>query len=973
MIFNIIVIVDDIVPLSTIIVIVAALVAITFYYFPDTATTYIFDILTIFDNNVDSNYPSSTSTHTVKSQPHHPAEQDENQNRSYNFHGTDIYDSFLWLESSSSNKWVNDQEVLNSQHLQSIHRLKSLFFEKLEVTKNYEVVEPPFHFGDRYYYFKKSFHDQPQFSLYATKDLRKEGKLVLDMKRINKNMRNITQSRVSCVLHGSWFSSDGNMMAYGVSTLSSPMMSIGVRDLSRKLDLFNDSIPFVGPVVKISVCWLERDNQQLGFFYTSQSIECITKSCKYGKQQFEPSTSQNISSHLQPDINPNEDSTNQSTAKIFVNRVYFHRLGSIAREDDLLIFELESDVDAVALNIIISSDGHYLIVEAHRNWTEISNNSGYQQVIGENYCSFDMGNKVYCFDLTSFTGFSASTIGYCIKLIDVFAYRFEYISNIEQDFWFRTNFRANNYRVVRITLPDVRSDVEVTVESEYKFLMAWKTALEWIPEREGYFLESAGIAAHTVLVLKYLAQNTQSHEVLLYDITQTLLDQSRIPVAELPHPPYGTISGPNCSFSSSQIFYRCSDLSDPGSIYRAVIKRDLFSGSIEIIFDQLGTTTLPGLDKYQFETTSEKCTISSNDNGVTSDDSESISNATTDINLLLLAGRDVLDTITDSRLQSNESNPHRQQQLTRPCIIYSYGGFGVPITPVFSLPLLLFVKYCRGIVVLVAQQDKGRHSIGNKFFSSSDDSSNGCNDSRRFDLSPVLRHLISKGYTSPSQIALFGGSHAGISIGLSLAKHPELFSAAVVNNGIFDLLRLHILNPPLLPHRPSADKNSNNGSDEGVKAATAPHYWRRSLWCEEYGCAEESVEECDRMKALSPLHCLAHLPPVATFPAVLLNIQDINSANLVSKVHSFKFAAELQRVLNSRNQNADIYVRQWRPSPTAELPNENDLTEEQLHDKDKCGQYINSRVQHVAPAAEATAELFAFIMYHTHAEWFEFD
>jgi len=207
--------------------------------------------------------------------------------------------------------------------------------------------------------------------------------------------------------------------------------------------------------------------------------------------------------------------------------------------------------------------------------------------------------------------------------------------------------------------------------------------------------------------------------------------------------------------------------------------------------------------------------------------------------------------------------------------VYSYGGFGVPITPVFSLPLLLFVKYCRGIVVLVAQQDKGRHRIGTKVFENKGVNRVSDNESRRFDLSPVLRHLIRKGYTSPSQIALFGGSHAGISIGLSLAKHPELFSAAVVNNGIFDLLRVHILNPPLLPHRPSAEvKGSNKDVEEGVTVETAPQYWRRSLWCEEYGCAEESIEECVRMKSISPLHCLADLPQTASFPAVLLNTRN---------------------------------------------------------------------------------------------------
>jgi len=143
----------------------------------------------------------------------------------------------------------------------------------------------------------------------------------------------------------------------------------------------------------------------------------------------------------------------------------------------------------------MSSDGHYLIVEAHRHATEISFNSGHRPVISENFCSFDMGNKVYFFDLTAFSGHSAASIGCCMKLIDVFAYRFEYISNIEQEFWFRTNFRAPNFRVVRITLPEVRGDMEISAEWEYLFLMAWKTALEWIPERPGCFLERYDMAS----------------------------------------------------------------------------------------------------------------------------------------------------------------------------------------------------------------------------------------------------------------------------------------------------------------------------------------------------------------------------------------------------------------------------------------------------------------------------------------------
>ena len=34
-----------------------------------------------------------------------------------------------------------------------------------------------------------------------------------------------------------------------------------------------------------------------------------------------------------------------------------------------------------------------------------------------------------------------------------------------------------------------------------------------------------------------------------------------------------SVLGPNCSFYSSEIFYKYSDMSDPGSIYRAIIDR----------------------------------------------------------------------------------------------------------------------------------------------------------------------------------------------------------------------------------------------------------------------------------------------------------------------------------------------------------------------------------------------------------------
>ena len=45
--------------------------------------------------------------------------------------------------------------------------------------------------------------------------------------------------------------------------------------------------------------------------------------------------------------------------------------------------------------------------------------------------------------------------------------------------------------------------------------------------------------------------------------------RSLIPVASLPHPPFGAISGPYCSLGSQDIFYRFSSFSEQSSIYRA--------------------------------------------------------------------------------------------------------------------------------------------------------------------------------------------------------------------------------------------------------------------------------------------------------------------------------------------------------------------------------------------------------------------
>ena len=53
----------------------------------------------------------------------------------------------------------------------------------------------------------------------------------------------------------------------------------------------------------------------------------------------------------------------------------------------------------------------------------------------------------------------------------------------------------------------------------------------------------------------------------------------------------------------------------------------------------------------------------------------------------------------------------------------------------------------------------------------------------------VAQYLIQQRYTSPEHLAVMGTSAGGIAVGGALVQHPELFTAAIDNVGVTDLLR----------------------------------------------------------------------------------------------------------------------------------------------------------------------------------------
>lgn len=123
---------------------------------------------------------------------------------------------------------------------------------------------------------------------------------------------------------------------------------------------------------------------------------------------------------------------------------------------------------------------------------------------------------------------------------------------------------------------------------------------------------------------------------------------------------------------------------------------------------------------------------------------------------------------------------------SRPTIMTSYGGYGVPMTPRFSV----FVSYLmeRGCVFALPNI-RGGSEFGVEWH----------NAARRRnrqvainDFLAAAEWLIDTGRTRSGSLAIFGGSNSGLLVGAALTQRPDLFRAVVCMVPILDMLRYHL-------------------------------------------------------------------------------------------------------------------------------------------------------------------------------------
>ncbi|HEX6254340.1 MAG TPA: prolyl oligopeptidase family serine peptidase [Euzebyales bacterium] len=186
-----------------------------------------------------------------------------------------------------------------------------------------------------------------------------------------------------------------------------------------------------------------------------------------------------------------------------------------------------------------------------------------------------------------------------------------------------------------------------------------------------------------------------------------------------------------------------------------------------------------------------------------------------------------------------------------PTILYGYGGFGISLTPAFSVTRMVWVE--RGGVLAVANL-RG----GGEYGTSWHDAGRLANKQQVFDDAIACAHwLADNGWTTRGRLAIEGGSNGGLLVGACITQRPDLFGAAVAHVGVFDMLRFH-------------------------------RFTIGWAWRSDYGDPDDA-EQFATLYAYSPLH---RVRPGTRYPATLIVTGDHDDR--VVPGHSFKFCAALQ-------------------------------------------------------------------------------
>jgi prolyl oligopeptidase len=120
-----------------------------------------------------------------------------------------------------------------------------------------------------------------------------------------------------------------------------------------------------------------------------------------------------------------------------------------------------------------------------------------------------------------------------------------------------------------------------------------------------------------------------------------------------------------------------------------------------------------------------------------------------------------------------------------PTLLYSYGGFEVPLTPSYSATTGKLWLEKGGVYALA--NIRGGGEFGPKWHEA------GLNVHRQIiydDFAAVAKDLIATKVTSPRRLGIQGGSNGGLLMGVEFTQHPELWNAVVIQVPLLDMIRI---------------------------------------------------------------------------------------------------------------------------------------------------------------------------------------
>jgi prolyl oligopeptidase len=192
-----------------------------------------------------------------------------------------------------------------------------------------------------------------------------------------------------------------------------------------------------------------------------------------------------------------------------------------------------------------------------------------------------------------------------------------------------------------------------------------------------------------------------------------------------------------------------------------------------------------------------------------------------------------------------------QRTGNNPTMVYGYGGFSISTVPTYRPDVPAWLELGG---IWVSANMRGGAEYGESWHRA------GMLDRKQNvfdDFIAVAEHLVKEKYTSPSKLAIIGGSNGGLLVGAAMEQRPELYAVALPAVGVMDMLRYD-------------------------------RFTGGRAWVTEYGSSSDPAQFAFLFK-YSPLH---NLKPGTCYPATLVTTADHDDRVVPS--HSFKFTAALQ-------------------------------------------------------------------------------